>query len=70
MGDDVVISVENLGKKYRIEHQLQRQGYIALRDVIAHKMTAPFRWLRDRKRTSDLLRPTSTGASGRFLGAE
>jgi len=63
MGDDVVISVENLGKKYRIEHQLKRQGYIALRDVIAHKMTAPFRWLRDRKRTSDLLRPTSTGAS-------
>src|ERR1022692_792002 len=63
MGDDVVISVENLGKKYRIEHQLQRQGYIALRDVIAHKMTAPFRWLRDRKRTSNLLRSTSTGAS-------
>ena len=63
MGDDVVISVENLGKKYRIQHQLQRQGYIALRDVIAHKMTAPFRWLRDRKRTSNLLRSTSTGAS-------
>ena len=63
MGDGVVISVENLGKKYRIEHQPQRQEYLALRDVIAHKMTAPLRWLRDRKRTSDLLRPTSTGAS-------
>lgn len=30
-----VISVENLGKKYLLSHQTQRQPYVALRDVIA-----------------------------------
>ena len=30
-----VISVENLGKKYLLSHQVQRQPYVALRDVIA-----------------------------------
>ena len=57
MGDDIAISVEGLGKKYRIEHQAQRQQYLALRDVIAYKMTAPLRWLREGKRTSDPPRP-------------
>jgi hypothetical protein len=32
MSSDIVISVENLGKKYRIRHQAERQRYIALRD--------------------------------------
>jgi lipopolysaccharide transport system ATP-binding protein len=32
---DAVISVENLGKKYRISHQQQGRRYVALRDVIA-----------------------------------
>jgi lipopolysaccharide transport system ATP-binding protein len=32
-----VISVENLGKKYRIHHQRERQRYVALRDVLADK---------------------------------
>ena len=41
---DTVISVENLGKKYRIHHQ-QRERYTALRDVIANKFAAPFHWL-------------------------
>ena len=30
-----VISVENLGKKYRIKHQAERQRYKALREVLA-----------------------------------
>jgi lipopolysaccharide transport system ATP-binding protein len=39
---DAIISVENLGKKYRISHQGERQRYVALRDVIAQKCAAPF----------------------------
>jgi lipopolysaccharide transport system ATP-binding protein len=35
-----VISVENLGKKYLLSHQTQRQPYVALRDVIAEKTHA------------------------------
>jgi lipopolysaccharide transport system ATP-binding protein len=34
---DIVISVENLGKKYRIRHE-QRERYTALRDVLARKV--------------------------------
>src|ERR1051325_1678718 len=34
---DSVITVENLGKVYRIRHQAQRQRYIALRDVLADR---------------------------------
>ncbi len=41
---EAIISVENLGKKYRISHQ-PRQRYTALRDVIAQKCAAPFRGL-------------------------
>jgi lipopolysaccharide transport system ATP-binding protein len=32
-----MITVENLGKKYRIEHQVERQPYTALRDVLADR---------------------------------
>ena len=35
-----VITVENLGKKYLLNHQTQRQPYVALRDVIAERATA------------------------------
>src|ERR1017187_8076954 len=45
MSNDVIISVENLGKKYRISHQGDRQRYTALRDVLAQKFGAPFRAL-------------------------
>jgi lipopolysaccharide transport system ATP-binding protein len=41
-----IITVEGLGKKYRIQHQQQGQRYVALRDVIAQKFAAPFRFLR------------------------
>ena len=43
---DFIIRVENLGKKYKIRHQQDRQRYVALRDVIAEKAAAPLRWLR------------------------
>jgi len=37
---DIAIRVENLSKRYRIG---QREPYSALRDVLAHALTAPFR---------------------------
>jgi lipopolysaccharide transport system ATP-binding protein len=42
---DVVIRAENLGKKYRIHHQQERQRYVALRDVFTDKLKSPWRWL-------------------------
>jgi len=35
---DAIITVANLGKKYRISHQAERQRYTALRDVLAQKV--------------------------------
>lgn len=43
---DAIITVEGLGKKYRIAHQGERQRYVALRDVLAQKLAAPFKFLR------------------------
>ena len=40
---DVIISVSNLGKKYRISHQGERQRYTALRDVLADRFKRFFR---------------------------
>jgi lipopolysaccharide transport system ATP-binding protein len=40
-----IISIEGLGKKYRIQHQQTRQRYVALRDVLTQKIAAPLRWL-------------------------
>ena len=39
---DAIIQVENLGKKYRIAHQAERQRYKALRDVLASKVKGLF----------------------------
>ena len=39
---DWIIKAENLGKKYRLQHQAQGQRYTALRDVIAEKAKALF----------------------------
>jgi lipopolysaccharide transport system ATP-binding protein len=69
MSDEIVIRVENLGKRYRIQHNAERQRYTALRDVIAHKLKAPFQFLRRsqksevRSQTSDLRPPTSARSS-------
>jgi lipopolysaccharide transport system ATP-binding protein len=42
---DSIIAVENLGKRYRIQHQTG-QKYVALRDVLASKLAVPRRWFR------------------------
>jgi lipopolysaccharide transport system ATP-binding protein len=52
---DVIISVENLGKKYRISHQGEKQRYTALRDVIAQKLKAPFQFLRREKNGEEIM---------------
>src|SRR4029434_1871986 len=39
-----IISVEGLGKRYRTRHQHESQRYVALRDVLASKLS-PRRWL-------------------------
>jgi lipopolysaccharide transport system ATP-binding protein len=39
---DIIISVENLGKCYRISHQGEKQRYTALRDVLANKVKGLF----------------------------
>ena len=52
---DTVIRVENLGKKYVIGHQQERQQYTALRDVIANGAKGlgnRFRHPKDRKHNS------------------
>src|SRR6476619_2824612 len=41
---DPIITVENLGKRYRIRHQEEGRRYVALRDVLAAKLSAPMRW--------------------------
>jgi lipopolysaccharide transport system ATP-binding protein len=35
MADDIVVRAEGLGKKYVIGHEVERERYVALRDVIA-----------------------------------
>ena len=40
------ITVEGLGKKYRISHRQARQRYVALRDVVAQKVSASIAWIR------------------------
>lgn len=55
-----VISVENLGKKYFLSHQSQKQPYVALRDVIAEKTNAIGRRLLHPFRSPKLV-PRSSG---------
>jgi lipopolysaccharide transport system ATP-binding protein len=45
-----VISVQNLSKKYRIQHQAKGPGYLTLRDVIAEKAKASIERLQFGKR--------------------
>ncbi|MGD1102581.1 MAG: ABC transporter ATP-binding protein [Terriglobia bacterium] len=52
---DIVIRVENLGKRYRIG---ERERYLALRDVLARAISAPARLFRARKPASPNGDPT------------
>lgn len=53
---DVMIRVENLGKKYMIGHQVEGAGYVALRDVIADgakSLVKRFTGRSERRQTQD-----------------
>jgi len=39
-----VLSIERLGKRYRLRHRTDEAPYTTLRDTIAGAVTAPFRW--------------------------
>src|SRR2546426_9336743 len=68
---DVLIQVEGLGKKHCISHQAERQRYTALRDVIAHRITAPLRWLRKSPLRFGSPRPSDgRGIKGEGTGGE
>jgi lipopolysaccharide transport system ATP-binding protein len=64
---EAIITVEGLGKKYRISHQRQNgMRYKSLRDVIAEKATKLFTRNQKseiRSKTSDLRPPASSSAS-------
>jgi len=49
---DAIIVVENLGKCYRIRHQMERQRYKALRDVVADKVKNLFRSGKEKSQNS------------------
>ena len=49
MGTGAIVSIEGLGKRYRLHHR-QDEPYVALRDVIANAVSAPFRWLTSKER--------------------
>ena len=62
MSSDIVISVENLGKRYLIKHQREGRRYVALRDILADGSRSVARRLWSALRrppTSDLRPPTS-----------
>ena len=59
---DVVISVEGLGKKYRIRHQQERRRYVALRDVLADKTRSVFGRLWSAAQSSNCHLPSSTNS--------
>jgi lipopolysaccharide transport system ATP-binding protein len=50
MTGNVVISAEDLGKKYFIGHEAQRERYVALRDVIERNVKAAWRAISDTSR--------------------
>ncbi|MGE0863367.1 MAG: ABC transporter ATP-binding protein [Vicinamibacterales bacterium] len=43
-----IVKAEGLGKRYRLRHAGENQRYVALRDVLAAKALAPWRWFRGR----------------------
>jgi lipopolysaccharide transport system ATP-binding protein len=55
MGDDIVIRVEGLGKKYLIGHEAERERYVALRDVITRTAKNAWRKVTDTVRTREIV---------------
>ena len=47
---DIVISLDNVGKRYTLRHQGKSERYVALRDVIARQAAAPFKAIGEKMR--------------------
>src|SRR5207253_2821863 len=58
MSEDTIISVEGLGKMYRISRRAEQQRYVALRDVLADRTKSAAR------RLWSLLRRSNHSAAG------
>lgn len=43
---DIIISAENIGKRYLLNHQTKGGGYNKFSDTLIHAAKAPLRWLR------------------------
>jgi lipopolysaccharide transport system ATP-binding protein len=56
MNNDVIISVEGLGKRYRITHQAEGRRYVALRDVLAEKAKGFFKMLKLKESKAEKLK--------------
>jgi len=63
---EAIITVEGLGKRYRLGASGSGERSIALRDVIASSVSAPFRRLRERRSRSQL----AAGSSGRSSNSD
>src|SRR5262245_48726823 len=61
----MIIRAENLGKKYRISHQNERQMYVTLRDVLADKLLSPKRWIKSQNSGRD----RRSGSKSAFIGS-
>jgi len=62
MNSDAIISVEGLGKRYRLGSSRSNERYTALRDVIATRAAAPFRalnskWKRRKEKSENKASP-------------
>jgi len=48
--NNAMVRIEGLGKRYRLDHRSE-EPYVALRDVLASALSAPFRWLASEHRS-------------------
>src|SRR5256714_1391370 len=55
MSDDIVIQAKGLGKSYRIGHQVEREHYVALRDVVARCVRHAWRNVADVVRSQSFI---------------
>jgi len=55
---DIIISAENIGKRYVLNHQAAAGGYQKFSDTLIHAAKAPLRWMKQKARGVDLSRLT------------
>jgi lipopolysaccharide transport system ATP-binding protein len=61
---DTIISIENISKRYTLNHKRKGEQYATFREVIAHKAVAPIKAIREKVRVrGGLNRAQSNGSS-------